>query len=331
MKSPFTNKEMIVQKENRTLTFRKEAFSIVYHCYKCKDTGEQFESEAFAALNYNQVVNQYREKYNIPFPVQIKSIRKKYGVSATKMSAILGFGANSYRNYENGEIPSLANANLILSAKQPEEFRKMLFRTPKISDAEKQKISLKINNLIEKRKDRQISKEVENYLVGNSYPSSLTGYQVPNLNKFSQMVSFFAYKLQPFKTKLNKLLFYADFEMYKQTGQSISGIQYRAIQMGPVPENFQSLYEFFQKKNFIKIDYFNFPDNGIGEQFMPVSKFDETLFSRKEIEILNLIYEKFKDTSTQNIIEQSHKEKAWLENEKTKKQIDYKYAFDLIH
>ena len=38
----------------------------------------------------------------------------------------------------------------------------------------------------------------------------------------------------------------------------------------------------------------------------------------------------FKDTSTSDIIEISHKEKAWIENEKERKIISYKnYAFDL--
>ena len=80
MKSPITGKEMSIQKEWRTMQFRKEEFQVLFHFYKCEDTGEQFEDEKFAELNYNQLVNQYRVRYNIPFPDQIKGIKKKYGL-----------------------------------------------------------------------------------------------------------------------------------------------------------------------------------------------------------------------------------------------------------
>ena len=70
MKSPFTGKEMSIVKEWRTIKFRKDEFKILFHAYKCEDTSEQFEDEAFAQLNYMQGINQYREKYSIPFPDQ---------------------------------------------------------------------------------------------------------------------------------------------------------------------------------------------------------------------------------------------------------------------
>ncbi|WP_394351640.1 type II toxin-antitoxin system antitoxin SocA domain-containing protein [Lunatibacter salilacus] len=38
---------------------------------------------------------------------------------------------------------------------------------------------------------------------------------------------------------MNKLLFYADFLMFKRSCFSISGVRYKAIDMGPVPFNFQ--------------------------------------------------------------------------------------------
>lgn len=66
MKSPFTGKQMIVTKEWRTLNFRNDEFNVLCHYYKCEDTEEQFEDDKFAELNFNQTINQYREKYNIP-------------------------------------------------------------------------------------------------------------------------------------------------------------------------------------------------------------------------------------------------------------------------
>jgi hypothetical protein len=61
MKSPFTGKEMSIRKEWRSMNFRKDEFKVLFHSYICVETGEQFEDDAFAQLNYNQLVNQYRE------------------------------------------------------------------------------------------------------------------------------------------------------------------------------------------------------------------------------------------------------------------------------
>jgi uncharacterized phage-associated protein len=41
------------------------------------------------------------------------------------------------------------------------------------------------------------------------------------------------------------------------------------------------------------------------------------------------VVERFRNTSTSDIIEISHQEKAWIENKEDKNVIDYFYAFDL--
>ncbi|WP_425443439.1 hypothetical protein [Sphingobacterium gobiense] len=37
------------------------------------------------------------------------------------MSEVLGLGVNTYRLYESGEMPTVANGRLILSVRDPEE------------------------------------------------------------------------------------------------------------------------------------------------------------------------------------------------------------------
>jgi len=113
MKSPITGKEMTLKRKKNSLSFRKEEFMIFSHFYLCEDTGEEFTSTELDEINLLQVHNQYRDKHNLPFPFEIKEIRNKYGLSGTKMSEILGFGVNSYRNYEHGEVPSNSNGRLI--------------------------------------------------------------------------------------------------------------------------------------------------------------------------------------------------------------------------
>ncbi len=126
MKSPFTGKEMPLKVERRSLDFRKESFAVTYHYYLCEESGEQLTTTEIDELNMTQLYNQYREKHNLPFPEEIREIREKYGLAATKMSEILGFGINGYRNYESGEVPSQANARLIQLADDPAKFKDLV-------------------------------------------------------------------------------------------------------------------------------------------------------------------------------------------------------------
>lgn len=136
MKSPFTGGEVELRKENRTMDYRKEPFEVLYHYYVCKETGEQFTDDELDEVNTNQVYNQYRAKYGIPFPDEIKAIREQYGLPATKMAEVLGLGINVYRNYEAGEVPNVSNGRLIQLIKDPKEFKSLIDYSKKEFDAD---------------------------------------------------------------------------------------------------------------------------------------------------------------------------------------------------
>ena len=265
MKSPITGLEMKLTKEQRSMIFRKETFDIVFHYYKCEDSREQFTSAALDELNMNQVYNQYRDKFNIPFPDEINNIRSKYGLSASKMSEILGFGVNSYRQYEAGEIPSVANAKLIQMVDDPQNFMEMTALCGTLDEKARVKYIQKAIFLAEEKKRNIFNINFKEYLLGNHLADIYSGYRNPNFEKITEMVVYFSDKLSPFKTKMNKLLFYADFLMFKQSCFSISGMRYKAIDMGPVPINFQSIFEYLANKDEIDIFTTEFPQGYIGD------------------------------------------------------------------
>ena len=118
-----------LKQEADELTYRKEVFKIIAHFYKCEKCKEEFTTTETDDISLTQVHNQYREKNNIPFPDEIAAIRRKYDLSASKMSEVLGLGANGYSNYENGEIPTPAYGNLISAAAQPPTFMNLLEKT----------------------------------------------------------------------------------------------------------------------------------------------------------------------------------------------------------
>lgn len=118
-----TGKEMTYCQETRTANYRGETFTYTAHYYLCEETGERFTTTASDTEDIEQVYRQYRLRHGIPSPDEIKAIRMKYRVSAARMSRILGLGANQYRLYEAGEMPSLSNARLILLVADENNFK----------------------------------------------------------------------------------------------------------------------------------------------------------------------------------------------------------------
>ena len=108
--------------EHDTLTFRGEKFGCIYISFRDDNIDEGYTTTESDSVWYNQVTNQYREKHGIPYVDEIIALRERYGVSATKMSLILGFGTNQYRLYEEGEVPSESNGKMFRSAMNPKVF-----------------------------------------------------------------------------------------------------------------------------------------------------------------------------------------------------------------
>jgi putative zinc finger/helix-turn-helix YgiT family protein len=327
MKSPFTGGEVKLIKEKRTFEFRKLSFEIIYHYFKCVDTGEAFTNTELDELNTNQVYNQYREKEGIPFPNEITRIRLQYGLSASKMSDILGFGVNMYSKYEAGEIPSVSNGRIISVCKHPEIFKNYFSMSmQQFTSKEQEAITKKINDVIS-ASIINAHEEMERCTVfGNVERGINTGYVSPNLEKARQMVLYFSKRCAPFTTKLNKLLFYSDFLNFSKYGYAISGISYQAIQRGPVPYRYDSLY--INTSDIVTIEDVFFEDKS-GERFVTDKEFNANLFSKEEIESLDTVFDRFKGVKTKDIVDISHEESAWKENISTMAIIPYSYAFNL--
>lgn len=331
LNSPATGKPMRLVKEPETREFRKEEYTIMSHYFLCEKTGQRFLSDELTNINETQVHNQYREKYGIPFPDEIRQIREQYDISASKMSEILGFGTNSYRLYESGDIPSVANGRLILAVKDPRDFIKQVEASSHIlTDKEKNQILMKATELIAFRK-RHHWQFLNNHFIKYDVADEYSGYRKPNFDKITNVIAFFSYEVEDLlKTKLNKLLFYSDFGCYQGFGHSITGITYRAIQMGPVPAEYDKIYLKLAEDERIVISEREYSSGHYGEVFAPAEDFEESVFEDYEIDVLHCVAKTFKKAKTTELVELSHREIAWEENEGSRSLISYqKHAFHL--
>ncbi len=141
------------------------------------------------------------------------------------------------------------------------------------------------------------------------------------------------------KVKLFKLFSFADFLHFKQTGKSISGLDYYAWKMGPVPVK---LFDELKNPPQDLLKYFVIPSQEELErnqeddkQFFDIKckkKFKDDLFTERELSILKKIAYIYKETNAKDIIEVSHlKNQPWYTTYhkigKSKK-IDYFLALD---
>jgi uncharacterized phage-associated protein len=251
------------------------------------------------------------------------------------MSDILGFGTNSYRLYESGEIPSVANGRLILAIRQPEDFIKQVEASSNIlSPKETQTLITHANRLTEVFKERVWDSMFLKHLFLHELPNQFSGYRKPNLKKLANVIAYFCEHMESvYKTKLNKLLFYTDFGYYKRTAYSMTGLTYRAIPLGPVPAKFEDLFNKLCEEELISItqELINGTDN-YGDLVKSIVQFDESLFNPDEQKVLEDVTLKFKDCYAKQMVNLSHKEKAWEENKESKSLISYqKYAFELVN
>ncbi|TXI80017.1 MAG: DUF4065 domain-containing protein [Flavobacteriales bacterium] len=341
LKSPMTGNDMPLCREPRKIPFRKEEFEIMYHFYRDTD-GAQYTETFTDEVNISQVYNQYRDKYNLPFPDEIKAIRAKYDLSAIKMSEVLGFGANVWRNYEAGEVPSESNARLIQVADDPMEFGKMVRLSAHLDEKARGRILKRVDELLKEKDGWHLGMNEEDYVMGiepfATVPDHTTGYRKPSLERLSEMIVFFTEAMQPWKTKMNKLLFYADFRHYQLHGVSISGAPYRAVTWGPVPKQFDALFDHVARTGKVDFVQKELPDGNLGGQFLPRQaaghangprSFREILFEESELAVLREVAERFAMDDARSIIEISHREEAWQKHEKDHGIIDYNLAFGL--
>lgn len=320
-----------LKKEMKERQFRKEDFAIVEHYYKCEDCGEDFTTTEIDELNLIQVHNQYRAKHHIPFPEELIATRMQYNLSASKMSEILGFGINTYRNYEDGEIPTIANAKFLILANNPINF-KTLLENNGIGLKQNEKGDL-LNRISELMNDETKYDYFELIINQHRDANEFTGFKKPNTEKIKNLVLYFLSNIKKEfadKVKINKMFYYADFLHYCKTGYSITGITYRAITYGPVPSNYDILYGMCEEEGVIENRFVRLTDGSAKQLFEPLHEFDQSIFSETEIKTMMKVVEKFKDTSSWDLVDISHNERSWIELHTTKELISYqKYGFDL--
>jgi uncharacterized phage-associated protein len=154
-----------------------------------------------------------------------------------------------------------------------------------------------------------------------------------NREKLINAVVYFASNTQHCgKVKLFKLLYLLDFAHFRETGRSVTGLDYRAWKMGPVP------FELMQEWDELEADMARainiVPEKVIDfirERVVPKVAFDESLFTRRELRLMGELSRNFDSDLTKPLIGFTHEEfgpwdKIWDGGKGNNERIPYTLA-----
>lgn len=112
------------------------------------------------------------------------------------------------------------------------------------------------------------------------------------------------------KTKLNKILYYADFLFYFKTGESITGAQYFRLPKGPGPRRLKPVLDQMLRDDAAGIRHerlFNLTQ----QRVVPLEEPDLNSFTAEQIKVLDWVIDHMKDMSGGEVSELSHTEYGW--------------------
>lgn len=324
MKSPFTGKEMKRVYEKRTWNFRGEQYEYEHIAWLCEDSGEQFTDDESDTAGFVQVTNQYRAKYGIPYTDEIIAVRQRYGISAAKMSLILGIGINQYRLYEQGEVPSVSNGRMIRSIMNPKVMLEMVESSKnELSVSEYEKIISKVQTIIASSETYKME-QYETRRIFTTLRGADNGYAQLSLSRLKNIMLYILNRCdEVWCTKMNKLLFYTDFMSYRERGMAMSGLSYRAIDFGPVPERWDRVYSEFPevRQELRQVGDF------VGSVLIASEESDYSMFTDAELKVLDTICTHFGKMSSREISRISHDEDAWLNHHEKREHIPFDDAY----
>lgn len=134
------------------------------------------------------------------------------------------------------------------------------------------------------------------------------------------------------KKKIYKLLYLLDFEIFNETGRSVTDYDYYAWKMGPVPKE---LHNEIQTEDLELKEYFDIETTQGKRGYEPTAlinkkSFENKYFTRRELAKLKELVDRFSMSTANEMEEYTHSEhlpwhRVWNEEKKQNEKIPYEY------
>lgn len=314
--------DILEVKMKESISVRNENVEIDVMYFQCKECDIEFENtREYDALE--EAYKVYRRRHDMLQPEDIKEWRKRYGLTQKELGQILGWGGATLNRYENGALQSEAHEKFLRLAMEPNNLIKLIEESGESLGKEK-----KARILYELETEQEEANSFELLFeerFGRYSPDEFSGYQSLHLSKLFNAIIYFC-KGGVLKTKLNKLLFYADFKHFKDYTVSITGSRYLHYDYGPVPRKYEFLTAELAEKE-LKVEEIIF-GNFSGYNYVSIEEPDLSIFEDSELKVLAEVKQYFKNYSSTQIKDFSHKETAYQQTSYGES-ISYIYSSDL--
>jgi len=326
-----TEFELITNEE--IIKVRKEPIKVQVQYSKCKNCGDEVLDPNSNLDPFNLAYREYREKHSLLQPDEIRDWRKAQELTQSELAKLLGVGIATISRYENGSLQDQSHDRLMRLAMNPSNLLKLVEKSGDLLGKERK------NSLLTRLRDLQTkSCSIDSAIsinLANYEPDEFSGYRTLDLEKLYNMILFFSKPPGVFKTKLNKLLFYADFRHFRDFTLSISGTRYAHVPFGPAPDEFSIHYGFLNSKGNIESTewegYYSVGDEPIvGEIITAKKQPNLNLFEERELDVMLAVKKDLGHMSSKELSDLSHDEDAYRETQNGDL-ISYTYANRLRH
>lgn len=327
---PECEKEVTVNIVNRKESYKVygEEIEVDARIMVCSECREELYNEELDNETLINAYNQYRKKHKLLMPEEIREIRETYGLSQRSFAKLLNWGDKTVHRYENGSLQDKAHNSLLSLLRNPYNMKEYLNTNEVgLEGNQVQKLKKRVEELLENQGSRLVGNQVVDILFQRE-PDIENGFKSFDFEKFCAVVLFFAKQFENLlKVKLLKLLNYSDMIYYKENGVSMTGTQYIHFPYGPVPRNFDILLGLMEAQDIIRIQI-QFEYGYEKHQIISNSDMYEELLNDGEYEVLERVYNKFKNFGSAEISNYSHQEKGYRETVQGQT-ISYEYAKDI--
>lgn len=316
-------RECNVESRIESYPIRGEQIEIEANVLICSVCGEDIFDKKLDSVNLQKVYATYRAKHGLLSPDDIREIRERYGLSQRGMSRFLGWGEITLHRYESGGLPDRVHNDLLKMISTHEGMARYLQeRGSSLPNEEAETVKATLVTI-----KKHISlKDVFETLQAAYGASVTTGYRVIDMTRLENMVLFLA-EGGVWKTKLNKLLWYADFVAFRRNTCSISGLAYQRDKFGPVPFRFFTMLDALVEEDLIEMEEV-IGNTYEGTMISSKRKADLSVFSTPEYDVLKYVRDHFSILTSTAISNTSHDERGWIETPQGHL-ISYDYAKDL--
>lgn len=137
------------------------------------------------------------------------------------------------------------------------------------------------------------------------------------------------------QTKLLKLLYLLDFEHFQHTGRSVTGLDYQAWSLGPVPRAFRVEWKRGFEEDLAQLVHVRQEPTPKRVRETVVAngeaEFDESFFTPRQLGLLRDLAARYRDTYAEDMVAVTHSknspwEKVWRDGEGQNEEIPYELA-----